>query len=46
MKKQDEKQPVTNKKLSDLEKDKSKAQGQFLTTDQGLKINDDNNSLK
>lgn len=46
MKKQDEKQSVTNKKLSDLEKDKSKAEGQFLTTDQGLKINDDNNSLK
>ena len=33
-------------KQQDLERNKSYADGQFMTTDQGLKINDDNNSLK
>lgn len=36
----------TNKKLQDLEQDTSYADGKFLTTNQGLKINDDHNSLK
>lgn len=35
-----------NAKQLDLEKDKSDAKNQFLTTAQGLKINDDNNTLK
>jgi catalase len=35
-----------NSKQDDLEQDKSAADGQFLTTNQGLKINDNNNSLK
>ena len=35
-----------NAKQQDLERDKSNAEGQFLTTAQGLKINDDNNTLK
>lgn len=35
-----------NAKLQDLEKNKSDGTGQFLTTDHGVKINDDNNSLK
>ena len=35
-----------NKKQDDLEQNKSVADGHFMTTDQGLKINDDNNSLK
>lgn len=33
-------------KLKDLQKNISDATDQFMTTDQGLKINDDNNSLK
>ena len=33
-------------KQADLDLNKSNAQNQFLTTDQGVKINDDNNSLK
>lgn len=33
-------------KLEDLQKNISDATDQFMTTDQGLKINDDNNSLK
>jgi len=36
----------TNKKLQDLEQDTSYADGKFLTTNQGLKVNDDHNSLK
>ena len=36
----------TNLKQKDLEKNKSDAANQFMTTDQGLKINDDTNSLK
>lgn len=35
-----------NKKLADLDKAKEDGSGQFMTTDQGLKINDDTNSLK
>lgn len=33
-------------KQQDLEKNKSYSDGQFMTTNQGLKINDDNNTLK
>lgn len=36
----------SNKKLDELQPDRESGAGQFLTTDQGLKINDDNNSLK
>ncbi|WP_419802605.1 catalase [Mucilaginibacter sp.] len=36
----------TNKKLQDLEQDTSYVDGKFLTTNQGLKVNDDHNSLK
>lgn len=35
-----------NSKQDDLHQNKSAADGQFLTTNQGLKINDNNNSLK
>lgn len=35
-----------SKKIQDLAKDTKDGSGQFLTTNQGLKINDDNNSLK
>lgn len=35
-----------NRKQQDLEVNKSDATDQLMTTDQGLKINDDNNSLK
>ena len=44
LRKQD--QDSENKKLQDLKVNKSDATGQMMTTDQGLKINDDNNSLK
>ena len=37
---------LQDNKHRDLAKDKSDATNKFLTTDQGLKINDDNNSLK
>ncbi|KAF2080084.1 catalase [Flavobacterium sharifuzzamanii] len=33
-------------KQKDLDADRSNAEGQFLTTDQGVRINDDTNSLK
>jgi catalase len=36
----------SNRKLEDLNSDKETGNGEFMTTDQGLKINDDNNSLK
>ena len=36
----------SNLKQQDLEKNKSDATNNFMTTDQGLKINDDTNSLK
>lgn len=35
-----------NKKINDLEPNKEDATGQFLTTNQGVLINDDQNSLK
>jgi catalase len=35
-----------NKKQDDLAYNKEAGDGEFMTTDQGLKINDDNNSLK
>jgi catalase len=38
--------PPENKKQDDLAYHKETGDGEFLTTDQGLKINDDNNSLK
>ena len=38
--------PVNNEKLTDLEQNQHSSDGQFLTTNQGLKINDNNNSLK
>ena len=37
---------TTDKKQADLEQDKENGQDQFLTTNQGLKINDNQNSLK
>ncbi len=40
------KQPVSSKKITDLEQNTSDAAGAFLTTNQGLKINDNQNSLK
>ena len=36
----------TNKKLQDLEADRESGTDQFLTTNQGLRINDNQNSLK
>lgn len=35
-----------NAKIADLEKNKENASGQFMTTNHGVKINDDQNSLK
>lgn len=35
-----------NKKLQELEMNRENAQGEFLTTNQGLRINDNQNSLK
>ncbi len=47
MKKEDKtKNESSNLKQQDLEKNKSDASNNFMTTDQGLKINDDTNSLK
>src|ERR1700740_1077734 len=37
---------TTNKKIDDLAPDQEHSAGEFMNTDQGLKINDDNNSLK
>src|ERR1700754_2638856 len=37
---------TNNQKLTDLEVHKEDGEGQFLTTNQGLKVNDDQNSLK
>ncbi len=37
---------ITNKKLDDLQQNTEDSTGQFLTTNQGLKVNDDQNSLK
>jgi catalase len=36
----------SNKKMADLEKDTEDSAGQFLTTNQGVKVNDNQNSLK
>jgi catalase len=41
-----QKQSNENDKLNELEQNRSNAENQFLTTNQGLKINDTNNSLK
>jgi catalase len=38
--------PTTSKKIEDLQKNTEMADGQFLTSNQGLRINDDQNSLK
>ena len=38
--------PRDNEKLTDLEQNQNPSDGQFLTTNQGLKINDNNTSLK
>ncbi|RWW96737.1 catalase [Flavobacterium cerinum] len=46
MRQPDKKNIPENLKQNDLEKNKSDGTDQFLTTDQGVKINDDNNSLK
>ncbi|ABG60084.1 catalase [Cytophaga hutchinsonii] len=46
MKKPTSKTEGTDPKFQDLQKNTSDATDQFMTTDQGLKINDDNNSLK
>jgi catalase len=35
-----------NSKINDLTKNTESGQGEFLTTNQGLRINDDQNSLK
>jgi catalase len=37
---------LQNRKLSDLQKNTSDASDQFMTTDHGVRINDDNNTLK
>jgi len=37
---------IVNKKIRDLSEDKVNGVGQFLTTNQGLRINDNQNSLK
>ena len=40
------KQDLHNAKIEDLAKNTVSADGEFMTTDQGLRINDDQNSLK
>ncbi|MBC7381940.1 MAG: catalase [Bacteroidia bacterium] len=46
-KKNDSAKPkINNKKVNDLSKNTETGEGQFLTTNQGLKINDNQNSLK
>src|ERR1700761_4272634 len=37
---------ATDKKTTDLSADRENGNGEFLTTDQGLRISDDQNSLK
>ena len=45
--KPDEKKPVPeNTKIADLSKNKESGQGEFMTTNHGVRINDDQNSLK
>lgn len=38
--------PVDNKKLENLEPDKEQSAGELMTTNQGVKVNDDQNSLR
>src|SRR6188472_3639909 len=38
--------PEENKKLTDLLQNKEDPTGEFLTTNQGVRVNDDQNSLK
>jgi catalase len=42
----DKKKPEENKKTESLQQHTEDAQGQFLTTNQGVRVNDDQNSLK
>ncbi|HET6767113.1 MAG TPA: catalase [Chitinophagaceae bacterium] len=42
----DKKTPEENKKTDSLQQHTEDSQGQFLTTNQGVKVNDDQNSLK
>ena len=44
--KQDQTQTTTNKKIKELEVNREAAADQYLTTNQGLRINDNQNSLK
>ena len=46
MKNQKKDEQNTNKKIDDLQKNTSSAEDQFLTTNQGVKINNNNDSLK
>src|SRR6195952_4171515 len=45
-KKATESKSLENKKLTDLSPDKEIGTGEFMTTNQGLRINDNQNSLK
>jgi len=45
-KKDASKKNISNDKLTELEPDKENSQGELLTTNHGVKINDDQNSLK
>jgi catalase len=42
----DKKKPGENKKTESLQQHTEDSQGQFMTTNQGVKVNDDQNSLK
>ena len=46
MAKKNNKDTGSNKKMADLEKDAEDSAGRFLTTNQGLKVNDNQNSLQ
>ena len=46
MKNEGSKKASENEKLKDLERNREDSKDQFLTTNQGVKINDDQNSLK
>ncbi|MET4141747.1 catalase [Pedobacter sp. UYP1] len=46
IKKQSDAENVSNLKQKDLNPDTISDQGEFMTTNQGIKINDYNNSLK
>lgn len=46
MKEEEKNRDETNKKLEDLENNKKSGDGEFLTTNQGVKINDNQNQLK